>query len=213
MRTSIVVLALLVGAVPPAARPEPAAAICVAGIEWRGVLYERVQVRRAALPQPGARFGTGRVPGCNDVLSLPPEPDRSTPLRRLGRVPPTLGFFADGAGWAAPGFFPELPGHPLHRALYGSRPGVPNFTRRARCRRLGRYRGRVAGVSAGRGLTIVRGRARRRVKLDALSLVRGFQRAGHPYVQPNDSLELSGWSCASRSEGRYLLARRIRPGR
>lgn len=98
-----------------AGRPEPASASCIASVEYLGASY----LGRSVVLAPadvGASAGRGSIPGCNDVISDPPQPpEPSTPVvvRRIPGVAPRIavavlvggrtGLFApDGVACTAP---------------------------------------------------------------------------------------------------------------
>lgn len=194
-------------------RPHHASAACAPTLSWRGHGYDGVALRRPAVLRVGRRLATrARIPPCIDTVP-PPDPlprEEKVVVRRYRGVSPRLALrTGDGGLWVASGFFPQLPSHPLHEALYGPRPGVPDATKSGRCfgRRV------VHGVVRYPDLQIdPRGKGRRLdVHVDSMTQFRGFRRLGHPCLSRGDRVRIAGLRCrnANLYPPRYLVARSI----
>ena len=210
-----VVMAAIVGCGDTADNSQGA---CAASLTWRGATYIGVSLSRKATPAVGRRVGTGTIPPCIDTSPPPDPPEKAEriALRRIKGVSPRIAVYADGLVWPAFGFFTELPSHPLHRAFHGSRQGVPNFTREGRCRGMRTIRGLVTTTQFGPVDINPLGKARSlSLRIDAITRIRGFSKAGHPYLERGDEIRVRGLRCRPTPESgfpsRFLLARTIRP--
>lgn len=101
---------------------------CAEAVEWDGVRYVSVGPVRDA-PEPGAALGEGEIPDCEAGGRCAP-PGESVEVVRLKGVDPSVAVGARNGVYLAPGTLPELPDHPLHDAVYGSRTS-PSY--RERC--------------------------------------------------------------------------------
>src|SRR3954447_5277813 len=115
----------------------PAAGSCAPFLKWRGHLCEGT----GPLENPDAlRIGPrlsllAKDPPCIDASPAPkprPKPARVV-VRQYQGVPPQLGLSWQGSLYLAVGYFPQLPTHPLHAAIYGTDPDEPDATSHARC--------------------------------------------------------------------------------
>ena len=211
--TATIAAATLAGA------PGPAVASCTAGVSFKDVFYEHAETRNTVAR--GSGLPGGVVPGCDDTVVLgpqgqrldPPEPDTPVELQRIRGVPARLAVVRPGQPgvFLAPGTFPELPGHPLHKALYGSR-DAPAATKDRVCGPPHRVTGYLPFTpAAGSAMTLRTAEGLDvPVVVDARTRFRGAQRvARQPVVSGGDALAVVGRRCADAFE-RPLVAQRIR---
>ena len=201
-----------------------AGASCAAGVSFDGVFYTQTQTRDGVAR--GASVQGGVQPGCDDVVVLgpdgqrldEPEPDVPVELLRIRGVSTKLAVTRpDQPGvFLAPGTFPQLPRHPLHTALHGSR-RAPDATEDRSCGPRTRHRGVLLATppaggeialttSAGLDLPVI---------VDARTRFRGARRvAGQPVVAAGDALTVTGRRCAGPYEAPLVALRiRVRPAR
>jgi hypothetical protein len=100
---------------------------CAAAVKWNGTLYLGNRVyHRLRLTK---RLGRGTLPACRDTPSGTASPTQRVSVVAIANIPARVAVAVAGdAGviYEAPGYFPQLPGTPLHRAVYGVREDVPN---------------------------------------------------------------------------------------
>jgi Family of unknown function (DUF6281) len=102
----------------------PATASCAYSIEWNGVDYAAGNFKRTVAF--GASLGKAFVPACEDegTAGCQHESAEEVPIFRLPGVDPHVAVGGPSPGghevFLAAGFFPQLPGHPLHAAAYGA---------------------------------------------------------------------------------------------
>ena len=150
MRPALLLALLALVALAGAASGPPARGACAAAVSWRGADYAGWAVR-APLPV-GPDLGAGTAPACRDtiVVGRAPRPvtaPRPVALRAIAGVAPSLAVAVDGdrrTAYLASGTLPQLPSHPLHRAIYG-RDDRPLETRGRDCAPAPAARGRVRG--------------------------------------------------------------------
>ena len=199
--------------------PAPAAASCSAGVRFHEAFYSYAETRDRVAR--GATLRGGVRPGCDDTIVLGPdgqrldEPPRATPveLRRLRGVPARLAVSQAGLPgvFLAPGTFPQLPRHPLHRALYRSR-RAPDETQRRTCGPPHVVRGALSVVPfAGSWMTIetAAGTAVPVVADAGTRIRRARSIAAQPVLGAGDALRVVGRRCAGDGE-QPLVALRIR---
>jgi hypothetical protein len=198
-----------------------AATSCGPLIEWKGVLYSGANLAHAV--RFGGLLGEGLVPPCDGSEGCQAEEGKRVDVYRLPRVDPAVAIGGRGPlgrrnAYLAPGYFPQLPGHPLHRALYGS-PRRPN--ERAGAWQCGRpiegLRGTVARTVGWGWVFAVRfeGERMRRqygyttVFVDARTTITGFDSHGLPHVEKGDRLEATVLECTASGERYKVVAEEI----
>lgn len=186
---------------------------CVESVVYEGTSYEGVRLDRPA--RHGGRLKGGVVPGCNDTSEIeigpdgqqtdrtPVEPDRPVALRRIRGVPRALAVARAGGrstAYLAPGYFPQLAGHPLRGRL--DTPARPRG-----CDGPTTVTGRVEQAGGG-GIRLEAGGGRHfDVAVVSDTEIEGFRRAGEPYLQAGDLIRVDGRRC----NGRRRLAESISP--
>jgi hypothetical protein len=218
-RAIVLLSALAAASVPALQDPHDAAASCVAAIKFDGALYVHAPTQAPVVTDVAVPGGV--VPGCDDTVVLgpngeplgEPEPDLPIDLRRVRGVPVALAVAQPGLSgvFLAPGTLPELPGHPLHRQLYGSR-SEPNARRGGACgpRHVVRVslpetpaQGSWMSAVTAAGTDVP-------VTVDSGTVVRGARKlAGHPVLRQGDRLRIVGQRCGEPGT-RPLVARRLR---
>jgi Family of unknown function (DUF6281) len=200
----------------------PASGSCAFLIEWNGVLYDEPNIAQA--PRFGPALGAGTMPACDDTGSsgcsrLHGEDEQSIAIYRLPDIDPHVAFGAvapwgDRQPFLAPGFFPQLPGHPLHDAIYGS-PKRP--TERAGAWHCGEPITNLAatvtntsGLGNGFGARFEADLVRRDsgftfVWVDARKTVTGLDEYGLPHVAVGDRIRATVRECTASGE-RYKVA-------
>ena len=200
-----------------------AVASCTPGVKLAGAFYQHAETRDGVAQ--GATLGGGVLPGCDDTVVLgpqgqrldAPEPDVPVELQRIRGVSPKLAVARPGQPgvFLAPGTFPQLPGHPLHRVLYGSRT-APDAMRDRTCGPPHRVTGYLPYTpAAGGGMTLRTATGIDvPVVIDARTRVRGARRAaGQPIVAGGDALAVVGRRCSDPYERPLVAMRvRVRPG-
>jgi Family of unknown function (DUF6281) len=202
----------------------PASGSCAFVIEWDGVVYDSPNIDQS--PRFGPSLGEGTVPACDDTETgggcdrLHGEDDQSIAIYRLPGVDPHVAFGAvtpwgDREPFLAAGFFPQLPGHPLHEAIFGS-PNRPS-------ERSGPWHcgdpitnlvGTVtstSGVGRGFGARFEGNRVRRQydytaVAVDAKTTVTGFDEFGIPHIAEGDTLHATVRECTASGERYQVVA-------
>ncbi|HXV58533.1 MAG TPA: hypothetical protein VD704_11745 [Gaiellaceae bacterium] len=185
---------------------------CPVEIVWEDVRYELAPVRFDA-PEPGPPVGDATVPRCPSGGRCAP-PEKTVTAYRVAGVPPTAALVAPGhedGVFLAHGTFAELPGHPLHEAVYGTATN-PDYARR--CSERVVFHGVVDQVAPLRveaevpdaGVLVEDGRAF--LSVDAGTRIEGFDRAGIPTLAPGDEVFVRARLCG---DGADLLAERIEP--
>lgn len=196
-----------------------ASASCASGFAFGGAFYTPATVQsdlRMGQAVPG-----GILPGCDDVIVIGPSGERINPvppdvpieLRAIAGVPTVLALARPGeprSAYLAPGSLPQLPSHPLHRAIYGRR--HPVSARRADCLAPRTVTAVVGGAQTGIGPLAVQTRGGRTigVAVERGTRVRGARRAGrHPYLRAGDRVTITGPRCGTGWSS-VLVADRIR---
>lgn len=198
---------------------ESASASCVDSLSWRGTGYGGAAPKQPKVLKIGARLETkALIPPCIDTVPAPdPLPKAAkVVVRRYVGVPPQLALSTrDGGVWVAEGYFPAMPSHPLHRAFYGRRPGVPDATRGIRCSRSRTVRAVVGNAFFGLEVDPRGERRRLDVAVDALTSIVGFDRFGTPHLKRGDRIAVSGVSCRDPDlyPPGFFVARLVRPSR
>jgi hypothetical protein len=178
------------------------ASACAAAVSYHGMLYVAIGHHRH-LPARRARLAGGRVPRCADHEGAATR-DQPVDLRRLGGISPAVAVYARApfpGVYVNAGSFAELPGHPLHKAIYGSA-RKPVWALRGR---VCAVRGTVADVGLGMRVRTAR-RKVRFVHVDVRTRIVGFRHGGTPVLRAGDHVFVAG-RCARAD----VLAQRIRP--
>lgn len=218
-RNLILVTTATIAASALAGAPGEALASCAAGVNFGDAFYQHAETRKGVAK--GAGLHGGVVPGCDDTVVLgpqgerldPPEPDVPVELQRIRGVSAKLAVVRPGQPgvFLAPGTFPELPGHPLHKALYGPRTAPDATTDRA-CGARHRVSGYLPYTPGAGGPMTLRTAEGLDVPIvvDAHTRFRGARRvARQPVVTGGDALAVVGRRCAD-AFAQPLVARRIR---
>lgn len=175
--------------------PRPVQSSCPNAIQWQHQLYlgergsparstrvEPIRGRRVCGPERAARVEVQALPGVPRALALGVKGERD-------RV------------YVAVGYLRELQVHPLYR---------PDATLRFRaCGEQSTVAGTV--LEPPPALRLRTGRRELQVVARRRAEVRGFRRAGYPFLQRGDSLELEGRSCTGSDGERTYVASRVRP--
>ena len=200
-----------------------AVASCTAGVNFHGAFYQYAETRNGIAQ--GAALDGGIMPGCDDTVVLgpegqrldQPEPDVPIELQRIRGVSPKLAVVRPGQPgvFLAPGTFPELPRHPLHGALYGSR-AAPDAMRDRDCGPPHRVTGFLPYTPGAGSAMTLRTAAGTDVPVvvEARTRLRGARRvAGQPTVGGGDALAVIGRRCADAYDRPLVAMRiRVRPG-
>ena len=218
-RNVLLVATATIAASALAGPPDTALGSCAPGVNFDEAFYQHAETRKGVAR--GAGLHGGVLPGCDDTVVLGPqgqrldhpEPDVPVELRRIRGVSPRLAVAIPGQPgvFLAPGTFPELPGHPLHKALYGPR-DAPDATMDRDCGPPHRVTGYLPFTPGPGGLMTLRTAEGLDVPVvvDANTRFRGARRvARQPVVSGGDALAVVGRRCADTFE-RPLVARRIR---
>jgi hypothetical protein len=175
---------------------------CAAAVSYHGMLYIGIGHHRD-LPGRRAKLTGGRVPGCADHEGAATR-DQPVELRRAAGISPAVAVYARApfpGVYLNAGSFAELPGHPLHTAIYGSAKKPVWKLRGPVCA----VRGTVADVGLGMRVRTA-GHKVRVVHVDVRTRIAGFRRGGAPVLRPGDRVFVAG-RCARQD----VLAQRIRP--
>jgi hypothetical protein len=154
---------------------------CISTVRWNQTFYYGLAMKVAH----GAVLGRGTALPCT-----PDGEDQQVIIRRVPNVPPALAVVRGGAPGKrtvnlAPGFFPVLPDHPLHRGAVRPR----------RCSGRFRLTGTVLHTPTTNAIPMrVGGRELSPHVVTSTEIV-GFRRAGHPYLQRRDLVDVRGRRC------------------
>ena len=201
----------------------PASGSCAFLIEWNGVSYSEADLKRA--PTFGPSLGNGTAPACNDTGSsgcsgLHGEDGESIAIYRLPGIDPHVAFGAvtpwgDRQPFLSPGFFPELPSHPLHDVFYGSPKRPSERAGGWRCGNpISDLPGEVVYAPGFGSVFAVRfqgDRVRRQydstaVAVDAKTTVSGFDEYGLPHIEEGDTLHATVRECTASGERYKVVA-------
>jgi hypothetical protein len=178
---------------------------CAAAVRWNQTLY----LGHAMEAPQGTVLGRGVVPAC-----MAGDEDQPVTIRRVVNVPPALAVARGGeppgksAVYLAPGFFPILADHPLHRVLSRRARGLP---RPRRCSGRFRLTGTVLRTPTTDGVSLLVDGRRRSVNVVTNTEIVGFRRAGHPYLQRRDLVDVRGRRCAFQEDARAHVADVVTP--
>jgi hypothetical protein len=170
---------------------------CAAALRWNATIYfgyPIVHGQRA--PEHGDALDSATIPRCSDQDSPIADSDRGpVEIVTLRGIPPQIAVArADDpqTAYLATGFLPELRAHLLHAAT-----GIGEF-RPARCHKPVALNARVVAQPTKLTSTQVQvGNSRRSqsVKFRGGAQIRGFRRAGQPYLQKGDLISVRGRYC------------------
>jgi hypothetical protein len=202
-----------------------ASSSCAEAVEWQGIRYEGMGGTLRAPVAFGERLGEGAIPSCSDEDGIGCRGPESSPVDvlRLPGIDPAIAVGVPPRGrlsrvYLAPGYFPELPGHPLHDAVYER--GRPNERLGSRCEAPVELAGTVVRTPTWGGVFAVRfaGDLVRRqfgytaVFVDAQTRIVGLDRNGLPYVDAGDRLQARVRECTASGERYKVVADLIEPG-
>jgi hypothetical protein len=178
---------------------------CAAAVRWNQTLYFGLSMK---VPQ-GRVLGRGVVPACtrDDV-------DQPVTIRRVVNVLPALAVAREGeppgknAVYLAPGFFSILADHPLRRIVSRQAGGLP---RPRRCSGRFRLTGTVLRTPTSNSVPLSVGGRELSVNVVTTTRIVGFRRAGHPYLQRRDLVDVRGRRCAFQEDSRAHVAEVVTP--
>jgi hypothetical protein len=157
---------------------------------------------------PGSVLGRGVVPSCTAD-----DDDQPVTIRRVVNVPPALAVAREGVPgknsvYLAPGFFPILADHPLHRLLVRRARGL---VRPRRCFARFRLTGTVQRTPINNSVPLRVGRRELSIQVVAGTEIIGFRRAGYPYLQRRDLVDVRGRRCDLLDFHRVYVADVVAP--
>jgi hypothetical protein len=156
----------------------------------------------------GSVLGRGVVPACTAD-----DDDQPVTIRRVANVPPALAVARErvpgkNSVYLASGFFPVLADHPLHRLPVGRARGLE---RPHRCSGRFRHMGAVLRTPINSGVPLRVGRRELSVQVVTGTEIIGFRRAGYPYLQRRDRVDVRGRRCDLGSFARVYVADAVAP--
>jgi hypothetical protein len=178
---------------------------CVAAVRWNQTLYFGLAMKVTH----GSVLGRGVVPACTADHD-----DQPVTIRRVANVPPALAVAREGEPsgmsrvYLAPGFFPILADHPLHRLLVRRARGLE---RPRRCGGRFRLTGTVQRTPINNGVPLRVGGRELSVQVVAGTEIIGFRRAGYPYLQRRDLVDVRGRRCDLEGFDRVYAADVVAP--
>lgn len=178
---------------------------CISSVRWNHTVY----LGHAMKAPQGGVLGRGVVPACT-----PDGDDEQVTIRRIANVQPALAVAREGEPpgrnviYLAPGFFPLLADHPLHRALTRQARGLP---RPRRCSGRFRLAGAVLRTPTTDGVSLLAGGHRLSLNVVSTTRITGFLRAGHPYLQRRDLVDVRGRRCNLPDHYRAHVADVVKP--
>jgi hypothetical protein len=152
-------------------------------------------------PQAGV-LGQGVVPAC-----APGAEDQQVTIRRVANVPPALAVAREGEPpgkntvYLAPGFFLVLADHPLHRHAVRPRGCSGRF----------RHMGTVLRTPTSNVVPLLVDGQRMSASVVTSTEIVGFRRAGHPFLQRRDLVDIRGRRCDLPEYDRAYVADVVRP--
>jgi hypothetical protein len=170
---------------------------CAAAVRWNQTVY----LGSSRTTAPGGLLGEGVIPACTRG-----DEDQRATIRRLPNVPPALAVTREeppgtNRVYFAPGFFPVLDDHPLHRRV----------VRPHGCSRSFRIAGTVLRTPSTSAVPLrVSGRELSPVVVTNTEII-GFRRAGYPYLQRRDLVEVRGRRCDLPDYHRAFVADVVTP--
>jgi hypothetical protein len=198
---------------------------CVEIITWNGVDYIGAG-KIAEEPALGSSLGSGVIPPCvgSDASGCEGEDEQPVALFRIPGVNPEIAVVVRPTAsrvFLAPGYFPELAGHPLHDAIFGPRLGRPEEKRGFSCGRAFSIKAIVESPPAWGALFLVEVEESDRdvgrydegggvaVFVDAGTEVEGLERNGLPFVEEGDHAAIEARECLGGGGAGKLVAARI----
>jgi hypothetical protein len=178
---------------------------CVASVEWNQTRY----FGHALKAPQGDGLGRGVVPACTADGD-----DQRVIIRRVANVPPALAVAreAEPPGfhrvYLAPGFFPVLADHPLQRLRVGK---ARDLAGPRRCSGSFRLTGAVLRTPTHSVVRVGVGGRELSVNVVTGTKIVGFRRAGHPYLQRRDLVEVHARRCDLPDWARAYVADDVRP--
>ena len=189
---------------------------CPVTIRWKDTVYTDLTARFAA-PERGAPLDGATIPDCTAGGRCAP-PEEEVVAFELAGVPTEVAVlvpeYFDGLFIAA-GTFPELPGHPLHEAVFG-RPSRPDY--RQGCGAAFRLEGTVNLASplridvSGSEVELDEDEGTWLV-VDSRTRVDGFDRNGIATLEPGDEIVVRAQACEGHGELPGPVADVIEPAR
>lgn len=192
---------VMVGASGCGGSPGRDVASCESAIRWHDQLY--VAAPLPVQPRGGSLRDKARTVTCGG------EGQAAVAVRRIRDVPLNMGVIAGSrrVAFLVPGFFPQLPSHPLHR-IAARRLGFLTD-----CRGGFRASGRVRSPIDLSGFRLKQGSHTLTVQVRRQSRIRGYSRGGQPFLAPGDLVEVDGTFCRDPDAGRVRVVRDLRPAR
>lgn len=184
---------------------------CADRITWNGRVYFGQLF--AKLPPATLVLGTGGRPTCSDANGGEAGASSTVEVRRMIGVDPRVAVAVKGepdAAYMAPGYFVQLPSHPLHSAIEW-KPRSPNELTGCAKTRPRQLRVSVRSTSGSTIGVTLDGRETF-LFVDAYTRFRGLERNGLPYVAPGQHIAADAVECLS-SGGRLrkVVPRLISP--
>lgn len=176
-------------------------------VDFEGARFHGVLSEQGPLPPVAESRGIAQQPYC--AADIPP---RDAEVFAFEGVSPLLGLSLnhERVSFVRDGTLPQLPGHPLHSAIYGSRRSPMRF--RERCNHRKSFRAKLLDASNMlAGVLVRKARGRKlRATVDAKTHVRGGRRiAGQPVFRRRERFRLYTEVCGPRGY-RELYARKLR---
>ena len=174
-------------------------AACAAVVEWRGSTYYGTSARQPLTL--GEALDGGTVPPCNDTNTGKVETDsQPVALASIDGLPTEQAVATDPSTlYVALGYFPQLPGTPLHDAIYGPRPDVPDERGKA-CydAQTKELKGTIRSESFG---NLWLDRRRDPIFVEARTVVEGG--GNPPHVKPGDSVRARALLCRKKEDPHF----------
>jgi hypothetical protein len=194
--------------------------LCAARVTWNGRVYYGETF--ASLPPATLLLGTGGRPTCGGINGGEAGASSTVQVRRLIGVDPRVAVAVKGEpehAYLAPGYFVQLPSHPLHRSLpprQRSRSELKGCAATRRVELAGTVRSSTgAGIvrsSTGAGIGVARGRGEAFLFVDSFTRLRGLERYGLPYVAAGQHVAVDATACLwPGGRLRKLVPRLVRP--
>lgn len=188
---------------------------CAQTVEWRRTTYDAVPARQASTSLT-RRLGRGEVVPCLEARGCAGTPPaRNATILRIEGVDPEVAVGVEedaGSVYLAEGYFVELAGHPLHRAVFG-RDGTPNETAGLDCgrafRRIGR---RVPPLTSVLRVELDGQDREATFFVDAKTEIAVPERNGLPYVADGQRISITARACGARGGAAKLVAAVVASG-
>lgn len=197
---------------------------CVDRVIWNGTEYSGGGMTPGRVRHDG-RLGEGEQPVCGEGGCVEPASTGVEVLRLAGISPEVAVGVLNGGSqfYLAPGYFPQLPSHPLHRAIYGPQPGRPDEKRGFSCGPRFLLKGKLASPAAWGALFLVEVDASEHdvgrydegggvpIFVYSGTEFTGVERNGLPFVEEDDRIAIEARECLG-GEARKLVAERLATG-